>query len=88
MKFLRAHLRSTPRNVAPHGGAWIEMLALQAKFDQCWSPLMEGRGLKCACTHFVNSFVASPLTEGRGLKCLVHAETRGQARRPSRRGVD
>ena len=55
--------------VAPHGGAWIEITSTARIYAVARSPLTEGRGLKCQRLHDTLIHIMSPLTEGRGLKC-------------------
>ena len=56
------------RQVAPHGGAWIEIACRVFCAEYAKSPLTEGRGLKCEEEKKLADRRRSPLTEGRGLK--------------------
>ena len=58
--------------VAPHGGAWIEIVITRAALSvREASPLTEGRGLKYWYVEEQRGRKTSPLTEGRGLKYLM-----------------
>ena len=60
---------SSLSGVAPHGGAWIEIMrGTICPCRRLGSPLTEGRGLKFSGASLSPSQLWSPLTEGRGLK--------------------